>query len=149
MNILCLALGRGAAAVEHRWVSEITILSRRCFRKMSGSVAPLIGVCSHSGKVISVLDLGVFLGTAPLLQTDGIPALVCHLAQGTVAMAVSAVLAPRVVDEPLQSLSPQLKSRERFLLGMTEDGVGVIDLERLLSDEGLSLLNFNQGSQSK
>lgn len=149
MHILCLTLGRGTAAIENKWVSEITILSQRTFRKLVGTAGPILGVCSHSGKVIPVLDIAAFFGTAPLTQTEGLPALICHMPQATVAIAVSAVLAPRVVDEPLHALSPQLRSKEQLLLGMTEDGVGVIDLERVLSDQGLQFVRENQGAQSK
>lgn len=149
MNILCLSLGRGTAAIENKWVSEIAILSQRSFRRLNGPVSQLLGVCAHSGKVIPVVDLGAFFGAAPLQQADGLPALICHLPSGTLAVAVSAVLAPRVIHEPLQPLSAQLRSKEELLLGMTEDGVGVIDLAHVLSDEGLKFSIQSQGGQTR
>lgn len=65
--------------------------------------------------------------------------MVCQVPTGTVGLIVDEICGSEVLEQGLDEVGGQLRTWERLLLGVTSAGIGVINLERLLSNQGLLL----------
>jgi len=137
-QVQLIAFGRGEHryGVELRFLTEIRPLST--VTRVPGVPPFFSGVIQLRGDIIAVVDIAVLFGASPSSVTDRFAVVV---SSGDVAAALLADSVDDVVDLPAERIHPPLttftQSRERYIRGLTEDGLALLDVERLLGDEWL------------
>ncbi len=139
MQVYLFKIGDGTYGVAERWVREVRTIGPQTLTQIPGSPSYVLGVTAVGGDVVPVMDLSLFVGSPALQVTTTTPLLVCHVPAGTVGVVVSEEVGSQNLAEGLAAVGEHLRTWERLLLGVTPDGVGVINLERLLSNQGLLL----------
>ncbi len=124
-------------AVELRYLSEIRPLTS--LTRVPGVPDHFPGVIQLRGEIVAVLDIAVLFG-GPRASDDG-ESFAVVVAWGDIAAALYADTVDDVLDLPPGHIHPPLStfthSRERYIRGLTEDGLAILDVERLLGDEWL------------
>lgn len=139
MQVYLFKIGEGTFGVAERWVREIRSISAQTLTTIPNAPSYVLGVAAVGGDVIPVMDLSLFVGSPALQVTTTTPMIICHVPAGTVGVVVSSEVGTQNLAEGLAAVGEHLRTWERLLLGVTPDGVGVINLERLLSNQGLLL----------
>lgn len=111
----------------------------RDYTPVPGAPPHVLGVVNVRGRIFSVLDIKVFFGIPTQALTDLNKAILLQGGGMSFAVLADAVLAVRPL--PTADILPPPPTltgiRERYLRGVTRDGLIVLDADRLLSDEGL------------
>jgi len=138
-NVHLIAFSRG----EHRYGVELKNLTEIRplvdWTPVPGIPSFYLGVTQLRGEIIAVVDIAVLFGSA--LDVDvgerfGVVVTAGDVATALLADTVDDVhdLAPEQIHPPLTTFAT---TRERYIRGLTEDGLAILDVERLLGDEWL------------
>jgi purine-binding chemotaxis protein CheW len=138
-QVQLIAFGRGEHryGVELRFLTEIRPLA--AVTRVPGVPPFFSGVIQLRGEIVAVIDIAVLFG-GELSDAGGDRfAVVVASPDGAAALLADAV--DDVVDLPADQIHPPLatftQSRERYIRGLTETGLAILDVERLLGDEWL------------
>ncbi len=128
---------------EHRYGVELAHLTEirplADWTRVPGVPDFYLGVIQLRGDIIAVIDTSILFG-APAPQTHGdrfaVVVSAGDFAAGLLADSVDDVhdLPPERIHPPLTTFS---SSRERYIRGLTEDGLAILDVEKLVGDEWL------------
>lgn len=123
-------------AVEMKYVTEI--LPPRQITRVPGVASFVLGVVSRRGEIMSVVDLGRFLGVERGTRRIADLILV-STQQMTVALAASCIQGiARIPQSDFQGLPAQLSGEQaRFTQGVFKGGVALLNVEEILSAEKL------------
>lgn len=137
VQLIAFARGEHRYAVELRFLTEIRPLG--AVARVPGVPAYYAGVIQLRGDIVAVLDIARLFGGE--VGTTADPFAVMVTAPGDAAAALLADSVDDVVDVPAERVHPPLasftSSRERYIRGLTEDGLAILDVGRLLGDEWL------------
>jgi purine-binding chemotaxis protein CheW len=145
IEVVEFLLSRERYAFESRWVRSIHPLRR--FTVLPCTPSHVLGIVNLRGHVVAVIDIRRFFG----LPRRGLADLdkVIVLEGGGMEFGVLADVVPGVRTvrrAALQTAIPTFTGiRQAYLLGVTQDGLAVLDAERLLRDEQLMVDEQVQG----
>ena len=128
LDVVGFQLAHERYAIESRFVAEVFPFTD--ITPLPGTPAFVVGIVNFRGSVLSVIDLKFFFQLPMKGLNDRNRAIVLRSANmdGT----------RRIVQENLQEALPTLSGiREKYLKGVTPDGVVVLDGGKLLSDDAL------------
>lgn len=99
----------------------------------------VLGIVSVRGRIVSVLDLRSIFGAPEQTRPPAHPVIILRSVAMEFAVAADAVSEVRQLPESAvqRSLASVAGVREEYLLGVTPDGVVVLDAARLLADRRL------------
>lgn len=134
-----IAFGRG----EHHYGVELMYLTEirpvTSLTRVPGVPPHFSGVIQLRGEIVAVIDISVLFGGMPIAADEERFAVV--VAFGDISAALIADTVDDVIDLRVDRIHPPLttftQSRERYIRGLTEDGLAILDVERLLGDEWL------------
>jgi len=138
-HVQLIAFSRG----EHRYGIELRNLTEIrplvSWTPVPGIPGYFLGVTQLRGDIIAVLDIAVLFGSATegdAGERFGVVVTAGDVAAALLADTVDDVhdLAPEQIHPPLTTFA---NTRERYIRGLTEDGLAILDVERLLGDEWL------------
>jgi purine-binding chemotaxis protein CheW len=138
-NVHLIAFSRG----EHRYGVELKNLTEIrplvSWTPVPGIPSYYLGVTQLRGEIIAVVDIAVLFGAAvepSAGERFGVVVMAGDVATALLADTVDDVhdLAPEHIHPPLATFDT---TRERYIRGLTEDGLAILDVERLLGDEWL------------
>jgi purine-binding chemotaxis protein CheW len=141
-EVQLIAFGRGDQryGVELRHLTEIRPLAD--LTPVPGLPAYYSGVIQLRGEIVAVMDIAALFGGEAADAPEERFAVV--VAAGDVASALLAdsvddvlELAPELVHPPLATFTD---SRERYIRGLTEDALAILDVEKLLGDDWLRVV---------
>ena len=146
IEVLACQIGGERYAIETRYILEAFPVSK--VTPVPGAGATLVGVANLRGAILPVFDLGQVLGLEYTIS-DLVRVVVVGRKGAEFGVIVDQV------DEPLQLPSEALRDApldaagDSLLLGMTEDGLVVLDGDELLGDRrfhsgGVSLSTPNK-----
>lgn len=134
-----IAFSRG----EHRYGIELAFLSEirpviRC-TPVPGIPPFYVGVIQVRGEIIAVLDIAVLFGREPGAAAGDQFAIVVTSGDVTAGLLADSVddvhdLLPGRIHPPLTTFTDR---RERYISGLSQDGVSILDVDKLLHDERL------------
>ena len=134
-----IAFSRG----DHRYGIELSFLSEirpvtRC-TPVPGVPPFYIGVIHVRGDIIAVLDIAVLFGREPGPAEGEQFAIVVSSGDVTAGLLADSVddvhdLLPGRIHPPLTTFTDR---RERYISGLRQDGVSILDVDKLLHDERL------------
>ncbi|MCC6744039.1 MAG: purine-binding chemotaxis protein CheW [Acidobacteria bacterium] len=138
-HVHLIAFSRG----EHRYGIELAYLSEirpvtRC-TPVPGVPPFYVGVIHVRGDIIAVLDIAVLFGREPGIAADEQFAIVVSAGDVTAGLLADSVddvhdLQPGRIHPPLTTFTDR---RERYISGLSQDGVSILDVDKLLHDERL------------
>jgi purine-binding chemotaxis protein CheW len=137
ITVLIFSLGAETYAVENRHIREVLPVSR--VTRVPGVPAFVRGIINVRGRTVSLLDVRLILGLPEsalgptscliILQSAG-------MEFGLLADSIAGLAAiPITVVQP--SLPTLTNARADFLLGVTADGLVILDAGKLLADTRL------------
>lgn len=123
--------------VELRFLTEIRPLTM--ITPVPGVPAYYSGVIHIRGDIVAVIDLGMLFGGAAAENIEEKFAVVVTHGEMVTALLADSVddvhdILPSQIHPPLATFSD---SRERYIRGLTEAGLSIIDVEKLLGDDWL------------
>jgi purine-binding chemotaxis protein CheW len=136
-----IAISRGA----HRYGIELDSLTEirplDSWTPVPGIPDHFLGVIALRGEIVAVIDIAVVFGGQPTAGDAERFAVVVTsngVAAALLADSVDDVhdLVPEQIHPPLSTFT---HSRERYIRGLTEEGIALLDVERLLGDEWLKV----------
>ncbi|HEY3999591.1 MAG TPA: chemotaxis protein CheW [Candidatus Xenobia bacterium] len=131
MQVVGFRLGTRSFAVDASIVAEV--YSYREIVPVPCTPAYILGLINARGQILSVADLKIFLGLTPTEPTRESKIMVWHSPYVEFGVLVDALY--DVKEIVLESMGQQDKGD--FVLGMTPDGVSVVDARRLMADRRL------------
>jgi len=137
LAVVEFALADERYAVESRFVAEVFPFHN--MTPVPGTPAFVFGIINVRGKIVSVIDLKVFFELPPKGLTDRSYAIILESNGMEFGILVDAMgAARRISSSGMQDGLPTLSGiREKYLKGITNDGMVVLDGGKLLSDEAL------------
>ena len=137
MRILEFAVGEERYAFKTDLLDEVYPL--RDLAPLPGTPGFVLGITSVRGRILSVLDLQVLFGGARADRDDSHPIVVLRSVAMEFAIAADSVSEVREIpeDSVQRPLSSTDSLRDEYLLGLTIDGVTVLDAQRMLADPRL------------
>jgi purine-binding chemotaxis protein CheW len=137
VQVVEFALANEHYAVESSYVSEVQPL--RDFTPLPGTPPFVLGIISRRGEIISVLDVRKFFNIPSQGLTNLNKVIVVHADQMEVGIMADDVLGVRLLrSSGIQPAPPTLTGiRDQCLKGVTEAGLVVLDIKKLLSDRNM------------
>ena len=137
LDVVGFQLAHERYAIESRFVAEVFPFTD--ITPLPGTPAFVVGIVNFRGSVLSVIDLKFFFQLPMKGLNDRNRAIVLRSANMEFGVLVDAMHGTRrIVQENLQEALPTLSGiREKYLKGVTPDGVVVLDGGKLLSDDAL------------
>ena len=136
-----IAFSRGAHryGIELDYLTEIRPLDS--WTPVPGIPDHFLGVIALRGEIVAVIDMAVVFGGQPT-SGDG-ERFAVVVTSGAVAAALLADSVDDVHDLLPEQIHPPLStfthSRERYIRGLTDEGIALLDVEKLLGDEWLKV----------
>lgn len=139
LELTVFAIGDLLCALENAKVREISGL--RAFTTVHHAAPHVRGVVNLRGQIMTVLDLGIRFGIGPVPEDRKARILVIHTGEEDVGLLVDGV--DDVMTAPLAQMEPPPSNIGgvsgtffRSILKSREDLICLVDLDRILSDEG-------------
>jgi len=136
-QVMEFALGREVYAVETAYVLEVHSLKE--YTPLPCTPAFVLGILNVRGRIFSVLDIKVFFGIPRAGLTDLNKAILLRDGGMEFGILADAILSLRTLSR--SDCQPPLPVhsgiREKYLKGITERGVLVLDAKKLLSDPAI------------
>lgn len=136
INLIAFSRGAHRYAIELEHLTEIRPLD--AWTRVPGVPEYFLGVVALRGEIIAVVDVAVLFGseTAHAAETFAVIVTADGISTAFLADSVDDVhdLLPEQIHPPLATFT---SSRERYIRGLAEDGIAILDVERLLGDEWL------------
>ena len=137
LDVVEFPLAHECYAIESRFVAEVFPFGD--ITPLPGTPAFVVGIVNFRGRVLSVIDLKFFFQLPMKGLNDRNRAIVLRSGNMEFGVLVDAMHGTRrIAQEELQEALPTLSGiREKYLKGVTPDGVGVLDGGKLLADDAL------------
>lgn len=139
LELTVFSIGDLLCALENAKVREISGL--RSFTKVHHAAPHVRGVVNLRGQIMTVLDLGIRFGIGPVPEDRKARILVVHTGEEDMGLLVDGV--EDVMTAPLSDMEPPPSNIGgvsgayfRAILKNRDDLVSLVDLDRILSDEG-------------
>ena len=139
LELTIFSIGNLLCALENAKVREISGL--RSFTKVHHAAAHVRGVVNLRGQIMTVLDLGIRFGLGAVPEDRKARILVVHSGVEDIGLLVDGV--EDVMTAPLSDMEPPPSNIGgvsgaffRAILKGREDLISLVDLDRILSDEG-------------
>jgi len=137
ISVIELLLANERYCIEATYVREVRQLD--ALTMLPGAPPFVLGIVSVRGEVVSVVDIGVFFDLPARGLTDRNRILVLRSREmvfGIVADSVPGIRRLRAAE--IQPAPPTFTGvREKYLRGITSDGLVVLDGARLIHDESI------------
>ena len=135
-DVTVISIGDGFFALEARHLNEIVALPP--ITKLPGLPSHIRGVAQVRGTVMSVVDLGAYLGQTRDSEVSKELMVVASCADGPIGLTFDSLVGFRVIyaDELASDFKPE-HDGPLPMLAMTSDLVSVLDLEPLFEKERL------------
>lgn len=137
LNCLFFRVNDIRYALAQDWVQEVHLEVRPV--PVPCTPGFVKGIVNVRGEIVSAVDLAVFLGYAPLSQQASYQ--MFRIRKGKLEFGVLCDLVENIQPLMLDQLHPfehgDSTRLNRYLLGVTDDLVNVLDVETLLADESL------------
>ncbi len=135
LDVLAFQLSAEKYGLDPHFVSEVCGLTQ--LTALPGIPGFVLGIMNLRGRIVSVIDLGKLFGLPKRGLTDTDRVII--VGNGTMEFGLLANGVSGIVTIPfaaIQESPPTLTGiRRDLLLGVTPDGVAVLDVSRMLSDE--------------
>ena len=137
LDVVEFLLAHECYAIESRFVAEVFPFGD--ITPLPGTPAFVVGIVNFRGSVLSVIDLKFFFQLPIKGLNDRNRAIVLRSDSMEFGVLVDAMHGTRrIAQDSLQEALPTLSGiREKYLKGITPDGVVVLDGGKLLADEAL------------
>lgn len=134
IRVVEFSLGTEKYAFEMALVDEVFQI--RDLAPLPGAPAFVLGITYVRGEMVSVLDLQLLFGASPGERPDTYPIIVLRSAAMKFAIAADSVGGMREIPEEAVERFPSagIGIRDDYLLGVTAEGVAVLDPAGMLSD---------------
>ncbi len=144
LDVLAFQLSGEKYGLNPRLVSEVCGLTQ--LTPLPGLPDFVLGIMNLSGRIVSVLDLGKLFGLPKRGLTDTDRVIIVgdgKMEFGLLANGVSGIVTipSAAIQEPPATLTG---IRRDLLLGVTPEGVAVLDLSKMLSDERVLVRDSRQ-----
>ncbi|HUX13601.1 MAG TPA: chemotaxis protein CheW [Spirochaetia bacterium] len=148
LDLLAFQLSGEKYGLDPRLVNEVCGLIQ--LTPLPGLPDFVLGIMNLRGRIVSVIDLGKLFGLPERGLTDTDRVIIVGdgtMEFGLLANGVSGILT--IPFAAIQESPPTLTGiRRDLLLGVTPDGVAVLDLSRMLSDERVLVGDSRQEVES-
>jgi len=135
LEVLSFMLAGERYAIEARFVVETMPL--RELTPLPGLPSFILGIINVRGRILSVMDIKKFFDLPESGLTDRHKLIVVRFRDLEVGMVADGLLGIQAL--PHDSLQPSLPTltgiREKYLAGVTDEGMIVLQVEKILSDE--------------
>jgi purine-binding chemotaxis protein CheW len=135
VGLIAFSRGVHRYGIELDYLTEIRPLDS--WTPVPGIPDHFLGVIALRGEIVAVIDIAVVFGGTPTVGNGERFAVV--VTAGGVAAALLADSVDDVHDLLPEQIHPPLTtfthSRERYIRGLTEEGIALLDVEKLLGDE--------------
>ncbi len=137
LSVVEFHLAHECYAIESQYVAEVFPFGD--ITPLPGTPAFVVGIVNFRGSVLSVIDLKFFFQLPMKGLNDRNRAIVLRSGRMEFGVLVDAMRGTRrIAQVELQEALPTLSGiREKYLKGVTPDGVVVLDGGKLLSDDAL------------
>ena len=137
LDVVEFLLAHECYAIESRFVAEVFPFAD--ITPLPCTPAFVVGIVNFRGRVLSVIDLKFFFQLPAKGLNDRNRAIVLRSGSMEFGVLVDAMRGTRwLPEDSLQDALPTLSGiREKYLKGITSDGVVVLDGGKLLADEAL------------
>lgn len=139
LELTIFSIGDLLCAIENAKVREISIL--RAVTVVHHAAPHVRGVVNLRGQIMTVLDLGIRFGIGPVPEDRKSRVLVIHTGEEDVGLLVDGV--EDVMTAPVSDMEPPPSNIGgvsgaffRAILKSKDDLISLVDLDRVLSDEG-------------
>ncbi len=137
LDVVEFLLAHECYAIESRFVAEVFPFGD--LTPLPGTPAFVVGIVNYRGRVLSVIDLKFFFQLPMKGLNDRNRAIVLRSGRMEFGILVDAMHGTRSIaqDELQEGLATLSGIREKYLKGVTADGVVVLDGGKLLADDAL------------
>ncbi len=137
LNVVAFDLSYERYGIDNQLITEVLLLKE--LTPIPGAPAFISGVTNVRGKIVSIVNLKVFLGLVTKGITEFNKAIILSHNGMEFGIITDAICGTLKISENLLSKPPAtLKGKgAEFIKGITPDGMIILDGERLLSDHGI------------
>ena len=137
ITVLELLLANERYCIESSFVREVRPLTDLV--PLPGTPPFVLGIVTMRGEIVSVIDIGRFFDLPERGLSDRNKVVVLRSGEMVFGIAADAVAGMRRLDlSQMQSLPPTFTGvREKYLRGITHDGLVVLDGARLIHDDAV------------
>jgi len=144
LDLVAFSVGTERYAVEADFVQEVQPLDRATWSRVPCAPEFIVGAVNIRGRIYSLMDVGHFLSLPPRPLSEAAHVLLVagkDSAGEQMELSILADDVPEALDVPRGTLRPAAETvasgGPKFVRGVTEDMLIVLDLRRLLEEPGI------------